>query len=350
MASTQRTTSDSLAVLEEALPSARHASFFGVVRLLERLVNEEYRIGTARSPTEELIRFLHDPGLTFSSGDIKEASLGQERNIGENGQISEREIVRITTTFLGLAGGVSPLPAYFSDEIAREDPYAPHQRQFLDIFHHRLLSLFYRSSERYSLPNEYNSEAKDLWSKRTLLLGGNDGDSHTPADLPKWQLLQLTPLLATQVRSASSLERCLVTVLRSELPEISVKVSQFLGGWTNIGESQRIRLGVANVDLGRSTFLGQRIYDSASRVRVTISPVTKNHSHRLMADGDLFQLIATVFESFCAEPLEYQLELILADDAIPSTQLSGESPVSFLGKNTWLGQQAQESRHYIDSN
>jgi len=157
-------------------------------------------------------------------------------------------------------------------------------------------------------------------------------------------------LLATQVRSASSLERCLQTVLQSKVPELSAEVTQFLGAWTTIDDSQRIQLGVANVELGQTTFLGQRIYDSASRVRVTIGPVTQELSPRLMTDGDLFQLIASVFDSFCAEPLEYQLELVLADDAIPSLRLCTESPVSFLGKNTWLGQQhSQESRHYIDS-
>ncbi len=348
MASEKRTASDTLeltglATLARVLPEAQFGDFFSVVRVLERIQGDQVRIGSARSPNEEWIRFSHDASLSFSAGDIDSAVIGSVSNEDS----SQRDIVELTSTFLGLVGGVSPLPPYFADEVAREDPFAPHQRSFLDIFHHRLLSLFYRSVVRFDLANEFELSATDDWSQRLLALSGApEGDTQLPA----WLRLRLTPLLATHVRTAHTLEVALRDVLSREVAGLSVSVSQFLGGWMELGDSQRVRLGIANVSLGLNTILGQACFDPAARIRVTIGPLTKNSYRRFLADGDLFAVTGTIIRVFSDEMLDYQLELVLAEGAMPPLRLMSTNSDCCLGKNTWLGQRAgTETRHYVES-
>ncbi len=358
MAGEKRTASDLLAALGEALPKARHASFFSVLRLLERLLAGRPRIGSARSPDEELIRFRHDPSLGFNASDFSSIVLGKAHASGKddpNGT-GQREILEITSTFLGLSGSVSPLPPYFADEVAREDPYTPHRQTFLDIFHHRLVSLFYRSAVRYNLPSEFVSDATDKWSRRILSLSGVATDQFSgnaragESVLSNAQLLTLTPLLATHVRSAHGLELGLSRILQAELADVTIKVSQFLGGWMKLGNPQRMCLGRFNCELGNTTVLGERVFDAASRVQLTIGPLTRESYERFLPDGDLYHTTSKVVRIFSDNLLEFQLELVMASGTAPGLCLLSSNPTSSLGRNTWLGQRTgHETRHYVES-
>ncbi len=349
----KRTARDLIADLARALPKARYAGFFPVVRLLERLLTGRSRIGSARSPDDELIRFRHDPGLSFSVGDISSAVIGKARaGVSEEAtETGERDIVEITSTFLGLCGSVSPLPPYFSDEVAREDPFTRHRQSFFDLFHHRLIALFYRSAVRYDLPNEYESHAEDVWSRRLLALTGSSHDQAAggaPSELPRWHLLGLVPLLATQVRGAHGLELGLTKVLEAELGDLDIHVTQFVGGWMKLGDPQRMCCGVYNCELGKSTVLGERVFDSSGRVQISIGTLSKQAYERFLPGADLFALTAKVVRLFSDELLEYQLELTLAEGTNRALRLSSK-PISSLGRNTWLGQDAGQTRHYIES-
>src|SRR6185295_15956114 len=80
----------------------------------------------------------------------------------------------ITSTFMGLSGAVSPLPTYMVEEVAHDDDDTPVLRNFLDIFHHRFISLIYRAVTRFDFALEYLSGGRDAWSKRVQALTGVD--------------------------------------------------------------------------------------------------------------------------------------------------------------------------------
>lgn len=323
----------------EAINAApQRPGFFPLVALLERLTANAARVGELGPVSEEQIRFRHDPHLGFSSGDVSAVALRQVPVRPEDPAL-QRPLFEVVTTFLGLTGSATPLPFYLAEEVAQEDPDRPVLREFLDLFHHRLLSLLYRLDSRYRVTREFTSSCTDQWSRRILALAGFDRYERTqPQVLRPWQLLRIAPLLASRVRTAEKLELALQELLAEELDGAQVKVQQFVGRWVDI--DARMQLGLANHQLGRNALLGSRAFDRMGRFQVEIGPLPLRTYRRLMADGDLYPLACEVVSLCVRDPLEYTFELFLAESVTHLLHLSSVRP-SRLGFETWLGTSRQ---------
>jgi len=319
----------------KVISSAPHRpGFFPLVAFLERLTSDAARVGELGPVTEERIRFRHDPSLGFSSSDVSAVVLRQVP-VRPDDSLSRRPLFEVSTTFLGLTGSASPLPLYMAEEVAQEDPDDAVQREFLDLFHHRLLSLMYRIESRYRVTRELTASCTDQWSRRILALAGFDTYDRTwPGILPPWRLLKIASLLISRVRTAEKLELALQEVLSHELEGARVTVRQFVGRWVDI--DARMQLGVVNNLLGRNTLLGGRAFDRMGRFQVEIGPLPPTAWRRLMADGDLYPLAREIVSLFVRDPLEYTFELFLAESVAHTfTLTTGWS--SKLGRDTWLG-------------
>ncbi|MFL5348860.1 MAG: type VI secretion system baseplate subunit TssG [Hyalangium sp.] len=338
MASAQRLAVD-LVEASEVIRSAPHQpGFFPLVAFLERLTADAARVGEMGPVTEERIRFRHDPSLGFSSGDVSAVVL-REVPARPDDPDSRRPLFEVSTTFLGLTGSASPLPLYLAEEVAQEDPDEAVQREFLDLFHHRLLSLLYRIESRYRVTRELTASCTDQWSRRILALSGFDTYERSwPGILPPWRLLRIACLLVSRIRTAEKLEMALQDVLAEELEGARVTVRQFVGRWVDI--DARMRLGVINNLLGRNTLLGGRAYDRMGRFQVEIGPLSPRAWRRLMTDGDLYPLAREIVSLFVRDPLEYTFELFLSESVTHSFTLSSGWP-SKLGRDTWLGTNRQ---------
>jgi len=141
--SEERPATDSVVAIESILAQAQRYGFFAAVTLLERLTPDAPRIGGLGPAADEAVHFHHDPSLSFPTSDVSSVKKVQKGD-PNNTLGPKRTVYDITCTFLGLTGAASPMPSYFIEEVLHEDPDYPAQREFLDIFHHRILSLFYR--------------------------------------------------------------------------------------------------------------------------------------------------------------------------------------------------------------
>ena len=337
MATEERLPEDLVAAAPQLAEAAARAGFYPLVALLERLTAGAARVGEAGPPGEEAIRFRHDPALTFSTGDVSRVSLRESPERADDPFSPKRSVFEVVTTFLGLTGAITPLPMYMVEELVQEAPGGSLRRDFLDLFHHRLLSLLYRLCSKYDLAGEHTTRTLDRWSLRLLALAGLDAyEDPLPTTLPAWRLLRLLPLLATHARTARTLEVAIEDVLAEELGGARVTVQQFMGAWVEIEPDQRMRLGVSNCELGRTSLVGSRIYDRSGRFQVRIAPLTQQAYRRLLPEGDLAPVVREVVAVFVRDPIDYTLELGLARDEAPSFQLSRSSPCR-LGRDTWLG-------------
>ncbi len=311
--------------------------FLQLVALLERLTSSAVRVGGDGPPAEEAIRFRHDPSLVFSAGDVSQVRLVPRVSEWGEAQDGPKHIFEVVTTFLGLTGASSPLPGYMVEEIAQEDPDRPLRRQFLDLFHHRLLSLLYRALSRYMPEGEATRAGDDVWSRRVLALAGLDTYERGPAvGLSVAQLLRLAPLLATRARTARTLELGLTDVLRNDLGAARISVRQFAGSWVEVDPEQRMMLGKLNSHLGRTSMLGGKLFDRAGKFIIGIAPLDGPTYHRLLPEGDLSQLVREVVALVVRDPLECALELGVSEDVLGAFQLRTKSPAR-LGRNTYLG-------------
>jgi type VI secretion system protein ImpH len=311
--------------------------FVSLVALLERLTSSAVRVGGDGPPEEEAIRFRHDPSLVFSAGDVSQVRLVPRTSEWGEEKAGPKHTFEVVTTFLGLTGSSSPLPGYMVEEIAQEDPDRPLRRQFLDLFHHRLLSLLYRALSRYAPEAETTRAGDDVWSRRVLALSGLDTYERGPSvGLSVAQLMRLAPLLSTRARTSRTLELALTDVLREVLGEARVTVRQFAGSWVDVEPEQRMMLGRLNSHLGRTSMLGGRLFDRAGKFIIGISPLDGATYHRLLPEGDLSPLVREVVTLVVRDPLECALELGVREDVLGAFQLKMEAPAR-LGRNTYLG-------------
>lgn len=311
--------------------------FVPLVALLEQLTSGAVRVGGDGPPTEEAIRFRHDPSLAFSSGDVSQVRLVPRVDDWGQSHGGPKHVFEVVTTFLGLTGASSPLPGYMVEEIAQEDPDRPLRQQFLDLFHHRLLSLLYRALTRYMPEAEATRAGDDVWTRRVLALAGLDTYERGPSvGLSVAQLLRLAPLLATRARTARTLELALSDVLREDLGEARVTVRQFAGSWVEVDSEQRMMLGKLNAHLGRTSMLGGKLFDRAGKFIIGISPLEGGTYHRLLPEGDLSPLVREVVALVVRDPLECALELGVREDVLGAFQLKMKNAAR-LGRNTYLG-------------
>jgi len=93
--------------------------------------------------------------------------------------------------FMGLVGPSGVLPHWYNElaiERAREKDSA--FAGFLDIFHHRLISLFFLAWKKYNLPVTYAPDARDRLSRYLLsLMGLGTGGLAPMIGLPEESLI-----------------------------------------------------------------------------------------------------------------------------------------------------------------
>jgi type VI secretion system protein ImpH len=344
--------------IDGAIARARQSSFFALIATLERLTPDAARVGGDGPVAEEVLRFRHDPSMGFAASDVVEASIREVARRPSAPREGRREVIEVISSFLGVTGAVSPLPLHIPAEVAQDPSSRGVQRDFLDIFHHRLLSLLYRMWMRYHLGREAVSDGSDLWTKRVAALAGFDiYDASTSLPVTPSELLQLAPLLAGGARTAHALELALEIVLRGDLEldgrgePIRPRIEQLVGGFVVIDEAQRMRLSRHTSVLGRTSVLGGRARDRASSFAIDLRLRPEVDRTAYMMKGQKLELIRGVVINLLSEPLDCELRVTVGSGGQAAFTLEGRraSARSALGRQTWLRGRADEQRFTVSS-
>lgn len=347
--------------IEAALAHARRSGFFALVATLERLTPGAARVGGDGPVAEEALRFRHDPSMGFSASDVVGAAIREVARKPSAPREGRREVVELLTSFLGVTGSVSPLPLYIPAEVAQDPAPRGVQRDFLDIFHHRLLSLLYRLWTRYQHAREALSDHSDPWAKRALALAGFDAfDARAALPAPPSELLRLVPLLASGARTARTLELALGVILRDDLElgedgaPIEPRIEQLVGGFVALDEAQRMRLSTATAVLGRTAILGGRARDRSSAFAIELRLRSGVDATSYMARGDKLEQVRKVLVHLVREPLDCELRVAIgasghAGFALRRAGAGSGAGASALGRQTWLRGRTQEQRFTVSA-
>jgi type VI secretion system protein ImpH len=310
MASPKRKSDALVALLER---EGNRFSFFQAVNLLHRLIPDTTPVGELGPPAMEPVRFQHDPNLVFHAGDIDAVKIRQEKG-------AIRAVM--TTTFLGLTGTASPLATVFAEEVLRaESADESSLRGFYDLFHHRLVSLFYRTWKKYRFTSGFHADGNDVFSRRMLSFVGVDAAGAVPRrGLMPLEVLALAPLVATRTRPARTLQ----IVLERVLPNTKIAIEPFVLRRVQIREDDRCLIGKQNNVLGVDFVVGRTVADRSGRFRVIVGPVGYEMFESLMPGGKLHARLRDVILQFAPAHLEPELELALGVDDAPRFQLGSE--------------------------
>jgi type VI secretion system protein ImpH len=294
--------------------------FFQAVRLLEQLQPERAPVGGFEEPRHESIRFASATGVGFPASEIQGLAAG--------------EPPRMAVNFLGLTGPQGMLPLAYSLYVAERLRSGDQAlKSFLEIFDHRMLSLFYRAWEKTHVAVAYNRPDRD-WLTRHLLdvvgLGTPAMQGRLP--IPDGALLAYAGLFASSAHSAAGLEQILSDYFR-----VPVAVEQFVGAWYPLSRSTQSELGDETLGsaLGLGAVAGDEIWDQQSRVRVRIGPLARAQYETFLPGGSAHEPLQALTQFYTNGQIDFEIQLVLTREDVPSFRLDDATPLP-LSWCTWL--------------
>ncbi len=303
--------------LMQALLDKPHAfSFFQAVQLLQRYLGGG-RVGERSSASQERLRLRPAVSLSFPAADIVAIEAANEK-------ASAQPRFRLTTSFLGLYSSDSPLPTFYTEDLLWKENDQKAVRDFLDIFHHRALSLFYRAWEKYRFDIQFRHEGADDFSRRIYsLIGLGTVQLIESTGLPSVRLLHYAGLITRKPHSASALSG----ILRDYFKLSDVEVKQCVERWVRIDASQQNRLGTRNCALGRDLSLGAQTRDLSGKFRVVIGPLALKDYLRFLPVSKDYAALVNLIRYYVADRLDFDVEVKLRVGETPPVRLSSQSPL-----------------------
>ena len=305
--------------------------FFQAVRVIERLFSSRRPVGRESLPSNEAVRFRSLLSLTFPPSAVQDVARPED----------ERVPAQMIVAFMGLTGPMGVLPRHYTELLLERVRHKDTTlRDFLDIFNHRMISLFYRAWEKYRFPiayerartqnSGYDPFSECLFHFVGMGTGGLQGRMETGDEV----LLYYGGLLAQQPRSASALE----AVLRDYF-DVPVGIDQFVGAWLRVGDEYRTRLGGddGNNQIGMGAFLGSRSWDQQSGFRIKIGPLKFERFCDFLPSGGAFKSLVQLTRLMSGAVHDFNCQLILKAAEVPKCELRkpGSNPLR-LGWSSWL--------------
>lgn len=291
-------------------------SFFQAVQLLQRYLGGA-PVGGRGPASEESLRLVPAVSMSFPAADLTAIEPVTVKG-------SKQPRYRLTTSFLGLYSSDSPLPTFYTEDLFWKEDDQKAVRDFIDIFHHRVLSLFYRAWEKYRLAVQFRHDGSDDCSRRVFsLLGLGTVPLIASTGLPSVRLLRYGGLLTRKPHSASGL----AGMLRDFFSLPGITVTQCLERWVPIDSAQRNRLGVMNSTLGRDLSVGATVRDFAGKFRVVVGPLAYSDYVRFLPESKDYAAMINLVRFYATDRLDFDLELRLRADECPPLRLSSNAPL-----------------------
>jgi|LakMenEpi03Aug12_release.lakeMendotaPanAssembly.Ray.scaffolds.fasta_scaffold13796_5 type VI secretion system protein ImpH len=301
-------------------------SFYQVIRDVEQ--RSGVKLGSDVRFEKEPVRLLVDAESTFPVAELAKIRQGVTK--------PELEV-----SFFGLFGASGALPKHYSllilDRIKQKD-YA--LRDFLNIFNHRLLSLFYRAWEKHHFPISFETATrlkdKDrvqqvLWS----LIGLQTGGLQKRLSVSDSAFLHYSAHFAAEVPRCDSLEAMLGQTFR-----VPIEVLQLVGQWVFLPASEQSRLGGTSTSdgwnqLGKDAVAGGKVWECQSRFRIRIGAVGFGVFSTLMPHGKRLRQVVDFTRRYVGPQYDFDVQVVLKKNEVPPLKLGGET--GYLGWSTWLG-------------
>lgn len=240
--------------------------------------------------------------------------------------------VTLCLSFMGLTGSQGVLPEHFTELLLqRFEQKDTTLADFLDIFNHRVLTLFYEVWQRHQLTLSRQTTRAEALELLYALSGHPKALQGHPA-LSQDNQIHYAGLLASQVRSSAGLR----AILQDHF-ELPIVIESYIGEWLAISAEQSTRLQGRDAynRLGMDTILGRRVWHVQNRYRVQVGPLNYLQFQRLLPNGDWLQAMEKIIEFYVGIEFRFDCSLMLPSQEIPSCELRQTAALQ-LGWNTWL--------------
>ncbi len=362
---------EGLTVEERLRYRAFDFEFFQAVLVLERLRPGWLPVGRASSPGSEPVHFEATLSHNFPASAIQEVSWSTDGD-------AAREPIPMRVNFMGLTGPSGVLPRHYTQALLdlrrdRKDAEKHAPRDWLNLFDHRWIALFFRAWEKYRFwvaygRGEHADRDPDVFTEALFSLVGLGGptlkhrlrvsvpagapgaDEQPLAEVRDLSLLYYGGLLRQRPRSAVNLE-----ALLADYFQVPVSVRQFQGQWLDLEPESHSRLGVGSAfnRLGRDAIVGNRVWDMGNKARIRLGPLSYRQlleffpDHSPTSNRKAFFLLGHLVRLFVGPELDFDVQLVLRRTEVPRIRLvSDHDDAPRLGWNTWLG--TEPPAHDVD--
>ncbi len=235
--------------------------------------------------------------------------------------------------FMGLTGPLGTLPSHYTELLMERARYKDTAYwEFLDIFNHRLISLFYRAWEKYRFHVAYERGEQDHFSEHLLdVIGLGTRGLSGRLGLPDEALLFYGGLIAQRPRSASA-----IAAILGDHFGVSVRVEQFTWQWLALDEGSLTRLGAANNRLGVDTIAGTRIEDNQAKFRLRLGALKFAEFRRFLPGQPALGVLIKICRWLVGLEFDFDAELQLRAAEVPECRLSSDEMSPQLGWTSWL--------------
>jgi len=328
MADQARTATRALELIRALEAEPYRFGFFQALRRLENEHRDRPRLGESTRASEDPIRLGQKPSMAFAPSTLA----GFKR--GSAGQADRLEVF-----FFGLFGPNGPLPNHLTEYAHDRDRNSndPTFIRFADIFHHRMMSLFYRAWANAQPTVSYDRPDSDRFTDYIGSLFGLGMASVQDRGRVADEIhLHFAGRLASQTRNAEGLQALLHGYLG-----FNVVVDEFIGQWVTLPVESRCRLGgsPATGTLGQTAIAGERIWDRGQRFRITVGPMPLKDYQDLLPGGARFPELAELVRTYVHDEFVWDVRMILQGEEVPALELGMHGN---LGWTTWLPSESSE--------
>jgi len=323
-----------LSEVEELLRSEPYRfEFFQAIRLLERMAPARKPLGRFTNPADEVARLGAFPSLSFPASEIQSIDW------------PEGKPPLLAVNFMGVTGPQGPLPHFYTTLIlARLRSGDRTLRDFLDLFHHRMLSFFYQAWEKYRFAVSYERGERDRFSHHLLdLIGLGTLGLQERLAVPDDAFLFFAGILGQRPHSAHALE-----LLLNDYFEVPCEVIQLVGGWFRLDATTECCIGERSTpseQLGLGAVVGDEVWNQQASARIRIGPLDLENYLDFLPNGSAYKPLRSLLRFWTNEEIDFEVQLILAREEVPRCQLGGEGDSApQLGWVTWMKSKPME-RH-----
>lgn len=318
-----------LAMLEVLRKEPFKFGFFEAVRLFQQMLPGRKPVGQFYKPASETLRFTGNPSFSFPASEVQELNLDDDPDVP----------AKMKVNFLGLSAPTGILPTPYTELILERAQRKDHVlRDFLDLFNHRIISLFYRAWEKHHFFVSFELRTRDSVSPIILsLLGMGTKGLEQRQGVPDRAFIFYAGLLAQKPRCAQNLKQLL-----EDYFEVDVEVEQFIGKWIPLGETDQTALDESQSSaerLGFGAVVGDEVWDQQSTVRVKLGPLTLDQYLGFLPreESTAYADLKALLKFWANDQLDFEVQLILKRDDTPELHFDSHTASEpLLGWTTWV--------------
>ena len=302
-------------LIEDVFENAPKYEFYQVLRLLE---SGWYGHGQVGKGLDKWLRMRPAPEISFPAADVRRC------NFDDNGQVD------LELNFMGLYGVDAPVPHYITEYIARDDESSEAMRAFLDVFSHRIYSLFYQSWKKYRPFVDLDSE-DSAYLDYVIALSGETLNDNDKVELG------FAGTMGSRVRNGTSLGG----MLSEYMGDVPAKVKEFVPRWVKIDSESFVGgEGHQAMELGDNTILGDEVLDISGKIDIRIGPMEVTEVKNMLPGRPDAIELGNLIQRYLDPTLDFDLVLIVKPSSVLGMQLGSDDVM--LGWSTWVGYQMKE--------